>query len=158
MTKLLRLTAPAKLNLMLQITGRRDDGYHLLQTVFQFIDLCDRLEFEATDDGRIERRRSNSPVPETDDILLATARLLQSRHDVSQGVGIGIEKAVSGAGGLSSGVQNGSKSPRIVTRFVALMKALEAKRSVPQGRAYISPGHRPGWTNQRRIPALKGRC
>ncbi|MCP4391379.1 MAG: 4-(cytidine 5'-diphospho)-2-C-methyl-D-erythritol kinase, partial [Gammaproteobacteria bacterium] len=60
MTQLLRLPAPAKLNLMLHITGRREDGYHLLETVFQFIDLCDQLEFELVADGRIERCRSNS--------------------------------------------------------------------------------------------------
>ena len=61
MADLLRLPAPAKLNLMLHITGRRDDGYHLLETVFQFIDLSDQLEFELIQDGRIERRAGNSP-------------------------------------------------------------------------------------------------
>jgi 4-diphosphocytidyl-2-C-methyl-D-erythritol kinase len=71
MAKLLRLPAPAKLNLMLHITGRRHDGYHLLETVFQFIDLCDWLEFEATDDGIIARRQTNSPVATADDIRRA---------------------------------------------------------------------------------------
>ena len=47
--------APAKLNLMLHITGRRPDGYHELQTVFQFLDLCDELDFEITADARIHR-------------------------------------------------------------------------------------------------------
>ncbi len=103
MAELLRLPAPAKLNLMLHITGRRDDGYHLLETVFQFIDLCDWLEFEATDDGKIARRQTNSPVAATDDILLRTARLLQSRHDVGRGVNIGIEKQIPVGGGLGGG-------------------------------------------------------
>ena len=103
MAELLRLPAPAKLNLMLHITGRRDDGYHLLETVFQFIDLCDWLEFEATDDGNIARRQTNSPVAATDDILLRTAGLLQSRYDASRGVNIGIEKQIPIGGGLGGG-------------------------------------------------------
>ena len=103
MAELLRLSAPAKLNLMLHITGRRGDGYHLLETVFQFIDLCDWLEFEVTDDGNIARRQTNSPVATKDDILLRTARLLQSRYDVSRGVNIGIEKRIPIGGGLGGG-------------------------------------------------------
>lgn len=103
MAKLLRLPAPAKLNLMLHITGRRHDGYHLLETVFQFIDLCDWLEFEATDDGIIARRQTNSPVATADDILLWTARLLQSRYEVSRGVNIGIDKQIPIGGGLGGG-------------------------------------------------------
>ncbi len=103
MAELLRLSAPAKLNLMLHITGRRGDGYHLLETVFQFIDLCDWLEFEVTDDGNIVRRQTNSPVATSDDILLRTARLLQSRYDVSRGVSIGIEKQIPIGGGLGGG-------------------------------------------------------
>ena len=90
MAQSLRLPAPAKLNLMLHITGRRADGYHLLQTVFQFIDLNDWLEFEPLADGSIRRTESNSPVPAADDIVLAAARLLQKRFEVSKGVGISI--------------------------------------------------------------------
>ena len=51
----LLLHSPAKLNLMLNITGRRDDGYHLLETVFQFIDLCDDLQFTVNDEGVVQR-------------------------------------------------------------------------------------------------------
>jgi len=103
MTETLRLSAPAKLNLMLHITGRRDDGYHLLETVFQFIDLCDRLEFATTDDGSIVRRADNSPVAAADDILTRTAQLLQSRYDVRQGIRIGIDKRIPVGGGLGGG-------------------------------------------------------
>ena len=71
MAAVLRSPAPAKLNLMLHITGRRDDGYHRLQSVFQFIDLCDRLEFEVRDDGVLERGDSQSPVAAREDILHA---------------------------------------------------------------------------------------
>ncbi len=53
--KTLRWPAPAKINLFLHVTGRRPDGYHTLQTVFQFLDLCDWLDFERREDGRIRR-------------------------------------------------------------------------------------------------------
>jgi 4-diphosphocytidyl-2-C-methyl-D-erythritol kinase len=51
----MNLLAPAKLNLFLHITGRRDDGYHLLQTVFQFLDYCDEIELNLRNDGKIKR-------------------------------------------------------------------------------------------------------
>jgi 4-diphosphocytidyl-2-C-methyl-D-erythritol kinase len=103
MAQSLRLPAPAKLNLMLHITGRRADGYHLLQTVFQFIDLNDWLEFELIADGSIRRTESNSPVPATDDIVLAAASLLQKRFKASKGVGIRIDKRIPIGGGLGGG-------------------------------------------------------
>ena len=97
------LQAPAKLNLMLHITGRRDDGYHLLETVFQFIDLVDHIEFSANDEGSIERLPGNSPVVAAEDILLTTATLLQSRFAVDKGVSIGIDKHIPVGGGLGGG-------------------------------------------------------
>jgi len=103
MSSILRLPAPAKLNLMLHITGRRADGYHLLQSVFQFIDLCDWLEFEPLADPADLRLSGTTPVAAEDDILLATARLLQSRCHVSQGVRIQIEKHIPIGGGLGGG-------------------------------------------------------
>ena len=106
MADLLRLPAPAKLNLMLHVTGRRDDGYHLLETVFQFIDLSDQLEFELVQDGRIERRAGNSPVAATDDIVTRTATLLQARYQVEQGVSIAIDKKIPIGGGLGGGSSN----------------------------------------------------
>ena len=99
----LRLPAPAKLNLMLHITGRRADGYHLLQTVFQFIDLSDWLEFELVADGRIQRIQSTTPVAAEDDIVLAAANLLQTRFEVSQGVSIRLDKHIPIGGGLGGG-------------------------------------------------------
>ena len=90
----LRLPAPAKLNLMLHITGRREDGYHLLQSVFQFIDLCDWLEFELQADPVVLRIEGNTPVAAEEDILLATARLLQTRFEVERGVRIQIDKRI----------------------------------------------------------------
>ena len=103
MVATLRLPAPAMLNLMLHITGRRADGYHSLQTVFQFIDLCDWLEFELAADGRIQRLESTTPVAAADDIVLAAANLLQARFGVSQGVSIRLDKRIPIGGGLGGG-------------------------------------------------------
>jgi 4-diphosphocytidyl-2-C-methyl-D-erythritol kinase len=103
MTASLKLRAPAKLNLMLHITGRRDDGYHLLETVFQFIDLADRIEFSTNDTGKILRLQGNSPVAAVDDVLLAAATLLQARFQVDKGVSIDIDKRIPVGGGLGGG-------------------------------------------------------
>ena len=72
--------APAKLNLFLHITGRRPDGYHALQTVFQLLDWGDVLHFTRRDDGVIARKTDVPGVPEADDLVVRAARLLQSRH------------------------------------------------------------------------------
>ena len=71
--------APAKLNLFLHIVGRRPDGYHLLQTVFQFIDFCDTLTFAPRDDGRISRGSGPVDVPADQDLTVRAARLLQQQ-------------------------------------------------------------------------------
>ena len=102
----LRLDSPAKLNLMLHVTGRRDDGYHLLETVFQFIDLCDRLEFEVDDSGRLSRHAPGSPVAEADDLVLRAAALLRERYDVPEGARIRIDKRIPIGGGLGGGSSN----------------------------------------------------
>ena len=102
----LKLNSPAKLNLMLHITGRRADGYHLLQTVFQFINLNDLMVFEATESPGINRLNSQTPVVESEDIVLRAAHLLQSRFDVERGVQISIEKNIPIGGGLGGGSSN----------------------------------------------------
>ena len=104
--KHLSLQSPAKLNLMLHITGRRDDGHHLLQTVFQFIDLNDQMEFDLTPDGSIQRNHSNTPVSEAEDIVIQAAELLQERFRVDRGVQISIDKHIPIGGGLGGGSSN----------------------------------------------------
>lgn len=104
--KHLSLQSPAKLNLMLHITGRRDDGRHLLQTVFQFIDLNDQMEFDLTPDGSIQRNHSNTPVSEAEDIVIQAAELLQERFRVDRGVQISIDKHIPIGGGLGGGSSN----------------------------------------------------
>lgn len=95
--------APAKINLFLHIIGRRADGYHLLQTVFQFLDYCDELEFRVTDDGRISRTRELANVPPDADLTLRAARLLQRALGAERGVTIELRKRVPIGGGLGGG-------------------------------------------------------
>jgi 4-diphosphocytidyl-2-C-methyl-D-erythritol kinase len=95
--------APAKLNLFLHILGRRPDGYHELQTAFQFIDLCDELTFEPRADGRILRRSGLASVPEQSDLVVRAARLLQKATGATSGADIRIVKRIPVEGGLGGG-------------------------------------------------------
>ncbi len=95
--------APAKLNLMLRIIGRRPDGYHLLQTVFQMLDLCDWLSFYPAEDGRIFLKTPTPGVEEHNDLTVRAAKLLQSHTGCGQGVCIEIEKNLPMGGGLGGG-------------------------------------------------------
>jgi len=95
--------APAKLNLMLRILGRRTDGYHLLQTVFQFIDFQDRLFFTPSKGGRIRRTSILAGVPEGSDLVVRAARLLQEHTGFRGGVDIRVEKRLPMGGGLGGG-------------------------------------------------------
>ncbi|MEY3790034.1 MAG: 4-diphosphocytidyl-2-C-methyl-D-erythritol kinase, partial [Pseudomonadota bacterium] len=99
--------APAKLNLFLHVVGRRDDGYHLLQSVFQLIDLQDTLHFDLRDDERIVRVTDLADVPEADDLVIRAAKLLKaaanSRGKTICGVDIGLEKRIPMGGGLGGG-------------------------------------------------------
>lgn len=95
--------APAKLNLFLHIVGRRADGFHLLQTVFQFIDLCDTLHFDVTQDGRVERARELPEVPVEQDLTMRAATLLQRATGTSLGARVSCEKRIPLGGGLGGG-------------------------------------------------------
>lgn len=98
-----RWPAPAKLNLMLRITGRREDGYHLLQTVFQIIDLCDWLVFHPVADGSVSLQNPIPGVPEQDDLTVRAANLLKKHAQSKLGVRIEIEKNLPMGGGLGGG-------------------------------------------------------
>ena len=95
--------APAKINHFLHITGRRVDGYHLLQTVFQFLDLADELRISVTGDGRITCRRSYQQVAEWDDLVVKAAKLLQQLSGSSKGAEIRVDKKIPIGGGLGGG-------------------------------------------------------
>ena len=121
----LLLHSPAKLNLMLNIIGRRNDGYHLLETVFQFIDLCDDLQFTVNDEGVVRRLPGNSPVAAADDILLRTAMLLQSRFQVGNGVNISIDKRIPIGGGLGGGSSNAATCLLALNQLWGLGQSLD---------------------------------
>lgn len=95
--------APAKLNLFLHVTGRRADGYHTLQTVFQFLDHGDSLGFELRDDGQIRRLSGPKQLTEDADLVIRAARLLQQAAGVRLGAGIELDKRLPLGGGLGGG-------------------------------------------------------
>jgi len=95
--------APAKLNLFLHITGRRPDGYHALQTVFQLLDWGDTLHFTRRDDGRVTRSTDVSGVPPEHDLTVRAALLLKNHTGSAEGVDIGIDKRLPMGAGLGGG-------------------------------------------------------
>ena len=102
------VAAPAKLNLFLHITGRRSDGYHLLQSVFMLIDWCDTLHFSLRRDGVISREdiatpAQNHAVLPDDDLTVRAARALQRATGTTLGVHIGLEKRIPAQAGMGGG-------------------------------------------------------
>ena len=99
--------APAKLNLFLHVTGRRPDGYHLLQTAFQLLDAGDMLHFRVRGDGAVRRATAVPGVPEDADLAVRAARLLQpvaaARLGKTPGADIAIDKRLPMGGGLGGG-------------------------------------------------------
>jgi len=95
--------APAKLNLFLHITGRRADGYHALQTVFQLLDWGDTLHFTRRDDGRVTRSTDVSGVPPEHDLTVRAALLLKNHTGSAEGVDIQIDKRLPMGAGLGGG-------------------------------------------------------
>lgn len=95
--------APAKLNLFLHVVGRRDDGYHLLQTVFRFIDRADTLRFAPRDDHEIVLTTPIPGVPPDSDLTVRAARLLQQATGCRQGANIRLDKRLPMGGGLGGG-------------------------------------------------------
>lgn len=95
--------APAKLNLMLRVVGRRGDGYHLLQTVFRFIDYGDTLRFRVRADGVIARVNEVPNVAAADDLCVRAARALQQASGTPLGADIHLEKRLPLGGGLGGG-------------------------------------------------------
>ncbi len=102
MKALYDVPAPAKLNLFLHITGRRADGYHLLQSVFMLIDWADTLHFERRPDGAITREDLTVPLP-ADDLVVRAARALQAASRTPLGAHIGVAKRVPAQAGMGGG-------------------------------------------------------
>ena len=104
----MRCLAPAKLNLFLHVTGRRPDGFHNLETVFQLVDLCDEIDIELRGDGRIVRDPPPSDallasLADEDDLTVRAARLLQQASGTALGASIHVTKHIPAGGGLGGG-------------------------------------------------------
>ena len=114
--RLLDVPAPAKLNLFLHITGRREDGYHLLQSVFMLIDWCDTLHFELRRDARITRRDLGTTLP-ADDLIVRAARLLQAASGTSLGADIAIDKRIPAQAGMGGGSSDAASTLLALNRL-----------------------------------------
>jgi 4-diphosphocytidyl-2-C-methyl-D-erythritol kinase len=107
-TSLHNCPAPAKLNLFLHVVGRRPDGYHLLQSVFQLIDRSDTLHFDVRSDERIVRTTDVPGVPEEQDLIVRALRALQAEYQrrhgrLPPGIDVAVEKRLPMGGGLGGG-------------------------------------------------------
>lgn len=118
--------APAKLNLFLHITGQRADGYHELQTAFQFLDYGDSLEFEITSSSALTLRDSMSGVEDDENLILRAAKLLQQHTGVQQGAIIAVTKRLPMGGGLGGGSSNAA------TTLVALNQLWQCGLDEPE--------------------------
>lgn len=118
--------SPAKINFFLHITGRRKDGYHNLQTAFQFLDLADTLIFERLNGEEIERAYDLPDISKQSDLIVRAAHLLQSTYAVRQGVRIQLHKNIPIGGGL------GGASSNAATTLIALNNIWELHLSRAQ--------------------------
>lgn len=125
MKSLQNVLAPAKLNLFLHITGRRTDGYHLLQSVFMLIDWYDTLHFEVRPNGQISREDLSIALP-ADDLITRAARLLQQTSGTPLGAHIAIDKSIPAQAGMGGG------SSDAATCLLALNKLWNLNYSVNQ--------------------------
>ncbi|WP_370681205.1 4-(cytidine 5'-diphospho)-2-C-methyl-D-erythritol kinase [Comamonas sp. GB3 AK4-5] len=119
MRALYDVPAPAKLNLFLHITGRRADGYHLLQSVFMLIDWHDSLHLEVTQDGRITRQDLNTLAPAlpADDLIVRAARALQAATGCTQGAHIALDKHIPSQAGMGGGSSDAASTLLALNRL-----------------------------------------
>ena len=132
MKSLYDIAAPAKLNLFLHITGRRSDGYHLMQSVFMLIDWCDTLHFELRADGRISREDLGAALP-ADDLVVRAARALKAAAATDQGVHIGIEKRIPAQAGMGGGSSDAASTLLALNRLWKLDFPLEKLAAIGLG-------------------------
>ncbi|MDT8992464.1 4-(cytidine 5'-diphospho)-2-C-methyl-D-erythritol kinase [Curvibacter sp. APW13] len=116
MTALLDVPAPAKLNLFLHITGRRSDGYHLLQSVFMLIDWCDSLDFELRPTSAISREDLTTALPD-DDLIVRAARLLQTHTGCTHGAHIRVRKSIPAQAGMGGGSSDAASTLLALNRL-----------------------------------------
>ena len=113
--------SPAKINLFLHITSKRDDGYHNLQTIFQLLDFYDEIDFSLRNDGKINRTSGNEDILISDDLMIKSAKKLKQYRQTNFGVDIKIIKKIPTGGGLGGGSSNAA------TTLVALNKLWNLK-------------------------------
>ncbi|MBP6193730.1 MAG: 4-(cytidine 5'-diphospho)-2-C-methyl-D-erythritol kinase [Methyloversatilis sp.] len=111
------LDAPAKINLFLHVTGRRPDGYHLLQTAFRFLDFGDRLRFSPRSDDAVRRVGALEGVAESDDLCVRAAQLLKAETGCTSGVDIELDKRLPMGGGLGGGSSDAATVLIALTRL-----------------------------------------
>lgn len=122
MSRIWTAPAPAKLNLFLHILGRRADGYHQLQTLFQFLDHGDELTFELIEDDRIELFAPGLPIPASSNLIMRAAQLLKRDTGCRLGARIQLDKRLPMGGGLGGG------SSDAATTLVVLNKLWQLQR------------------------------
>jgi 4-diphosphocytidyl-2-C-methyl-D-erythritol kinase len=132
MKSLYDIAAPAKLNLFLHVTGRRSDGYHLLQSVFMLIDWHDTLHFELRTDGKISREDLSTPLP-ADDLVVRAARALQTSSASRLGAHIGIEKHIPAQAGMGGGSSDAASTLLALNRLWKLDYSLEQLSQIGLG-------------------------
>jgi len=117
--------APAKLNLFLHVVGRRPDGYHDLQTLFQLIDLRDTIGLTPRTDGIIERVEGMADVAPEADLSVRAARLLQQSTGCALGAGIAVRKRIPAGGGLGGGSSDAATVLLVLNRLWGLRLAVD---------------------------------
>lgn len=143
------VAAPAKLNLFLHITGRRPDGYHLLQSVFMLIDWCDTLHFELRQDGQITRTDLGSEASEAlpaEDLVVRAARALQHASGTTLGVHIGLEKRIPSQAGMGGGSSDAASCLLSLQRLWGVRLPPEQLQAIALGLGadvpfFLSGGH-----------------
>jgi len=127
--------APAKLNLFLHVIGRRPDGYHELQTVFQLIDLCDTVTVAVRADGSIERPEGPADVPPDSDLVVRAARALQATSGTRLGATLRVRKRIPMGGGLGGGSSDAATTLLALNRLWDCRLGIEelARLGLPLG-------------------------
>jgi 4-diphosphocytidyl-2-C-methyl-D-erythritol kinase len=123
------VAAPAKLNLFLHITGRRPDGYHLLQSAFMLIDWHDTLHFERRTGARLSREDLSTPLP-ADDLTLRAARALQQATGTGEGAHLQVEKRIPAEAGMGGGSSDAASCLLALNRLWNLRLPLSALEQI----------------------------
>lgn len=122
----IEIPAPAKLNLFLHITGRRDDGYHTLQTLFQFIDFQDNLQIQATNQSDIKLTGDMMGIAVADNLIFRAAHLLQTHTGCGLGAHIHLNKRLPAGAGLGGGSSDAASTLLALNRLWQLNLTIDA--------------------------------